>query len=329
MFRVKPKQSTKQSLTCPPILSRTPPWRRILLVGSIPSGAHRPSTVVDMSDDIVILGAAPRPTTDADLSSRLLTAVRDALPQGSNADALTVVATTDGDDIATLDVALTGVNIPNLTQDDVKDLLGSGELASSQPMVIRAATLRGEPLLVAGAKVAVSGQLSNLPGSWVETSDGRVGIQLTEPTDSGSPVTGSGAAEITKADLVTAATTVGQTMAAGLGVALSDLTIDLRQVSARQVQVNAGARVKKGFIGASAEVGATASIDQDMVVNISNLVVSSKNPVINTLLGVVRGKLDRFNNRTIAINQLLPAGVRLSALEFDVADSIKVKGTIG
>lgn len=282
-----------------------------------------------MSDDIVFLGAAPRPTTDAEVTGRLRAAVQQGLPAGSRADALQLTAELDGDDIATLAVDLTGVDVPTIKTDDVEGLLGSAELTSSTPMTVRNLTIAGNPLLVAGAKVTVTGQLANLPGAWVETTDGRLGLQLTEPTDASSPVTGAGAAQITKADLVTAANTVGQSLAAEVGVNLSDVTIDLRQLSPRQVQVNAGARIKKGFIGASAEVQATASIDANMVVSISGLQVSSKNPVINALLGVVKGKLDRFNNRTFAINDRLPAGVKLSSLEFTVDQAIAVRGTIG
>ncbi|WP_022910941.1 hypothetical protein [Aestuariimicrobium kwangyangense] len=283
-----------------------------------------------MSEDTLLLGPAPRPQTSEALTAALRSAVAALLPRGvQGVDRATIQATLEGSTISNLTVDLTGVEVPSVSDDLLDVRLPQVETRSSEPATISHATLSANPITVAGARVSLSGQVNDLPALWVETTQGQAGLQVLEPKDPARPVSGEGQASVAKAELQAAALRVGQQFAKQMGVTLDDLTLDLVQVSPQQIKFGADARVKKGFVGASAQVSGSATLDQAMNVTLSNIEVGSKNPIINALLGAMKGRVERYNGKTIRINERLPRGVRLTHAEFQVTDQVVVKGRIG
>ncbi|MGJ6981536.1 hypothetical protein ACSDQ9_13570 [Aestuariimicrobium soli] len=283
-----------------------------------------------MSDDTLLLGPAPRPQTSEALTTALRTAVAAILPRAvSGIDRATIAARLEGSTIAELVIDLTGVSVPTLS-DDLRGIsLIETQVRSTEPAVISLVTVSAAPLTVAGARVNLQGQVRDLPAAWVETTQGQAGLQFPEPDDAAHPVSGEGQASVDKGELQRAALTIGQTFAQEMGVTLDDLKLDFQAVSPTELKFFADARVKKGFIGASAVVHGNAALDSAMNVTLSNLQVGSKNPVINALLGAVKGRIDRYNGRTISVNDQLPAGVRLTSAEFEITDTVTIKGRIG
>jgi hypothetical protein len=283
-----------------------------------------------MSEDTLLLGPAPRPQTSEALTAALRSAVAGLLPQGvQGVDRATIQATLEGSTISNLTVDLSGVEVPTVGDDLLDVRLPRAETRSSEPTTISHATVSANPITVAGARVSLSGQVNDLPALWVETTQGQAGLQVLEPQDPARPVSGEGQASVAKSQLQTAALRVGQQYARQMGVTLDDLTLDLVQVSPQQITFGADARVKKGFVGASAQVSGSATLDQAMNVTLSNIQVGSKNPIINALLGAMKGRVERYNGKTIRINERLPQGVRLTHAEFQVTDQVVVKGRIG
>lgn len=283
-----------------------------------------------MSDDTLLLGPAPRPQTSEALTTALRTAVTGILPREvSGIDHATIAARLDGSTIAELIIDLTGVSVPTLSDDLLDISLISTETRSATPTTIAVTTVSAAPLTVAGARVTLQGQVRDLPAVWVETTQGQAGLQFPEPTDASKPVTGEGEASVDKGELQRAALTIGQGFARDMGVTLDDLKLDFQAVSPTALKFFADAKVKKGFIGASAVVNGNATLDDAMNVTLSNLQVGSKNPVINALLGALKGRIDRLNGRTIRINDKLPGGVKLTHAEFEITDKVTIKGRIG
>lgn len=283
-----------------------------------------------MSEDTLLLGPAPRPQSSEALTTALRTAVAAILPKDvAGIDRATIAAELEGSTIAHLTLDLTGVTVPTVSKDLLDISLIETETRSSEPTSIALTEISADPVTVAGARVRLSGRVRNLPALWVETTQGQAGLQFPEPDDASSPVSGEGEGSVDKGELQRAALTIGRGLAQEMGVTLDDLSLDLSSVSPRELKFFADARVKKGFIGASAIVSGNATLDDAMNITCSNLQVSSKNPVINALLGAVKGRIDRFNGRRISINDHLPAGVRLTHAEFEITDRVTIKGRIG
>lgn len=282
-----------------------------------------------MSEDILLLGPAPRPQTSEALTTALRTSI--AGLAGSWVKGLnraTIAARLEGAVIEELIIDLTGVEVPTLNEAKGVSLT-TAEVSSSEATRVDQATLKADALIVAGARVVIDGFVRNLPATWVETTQGTAGLAFPEPNDPANPVQGEGQASVSKAELQAAALRIGRDLAKSLGVTLEDLKLDITQVSPQQLAVAVDARVKKGFIGANAHVNASATLDDAMNVTISNLQAGSKNPVINSLLSAVKGRIERYNGKKIAINDRLPKGVRLTHAEFQIADRVIVKGRVG
>lgn len=282
-----------------------------------------------MSNDSLVLGQLPRPTDGQSLAEALRLAMAGLLPSSvTGVDAVGISVELDGDEIASLDLDLSGVALPEAS--NLKGVeLPEATVASTTGSLLRHVTVEAHPFMIGDAKVDVTGSAENVPAQWIETTDGRYGLQFPEPKDAERPVSGGGQVSISKADLQGLVQTVASELARAHGVDVQNVTFDVTQLSAQQASAHVEARIKKGFIAAPATVLAKATLDDQMTVTISDLQVGSKNPVVNAFLGAVKGQVERFNGRRIAINEVLPAGVKVTSAEFVINDQVTVRGTLG
>jgi hypothetical protein len=155
----------------------------------------------------------------------------------------------------------------------------------------------------------------------VEGSDGRVGVEPVEPT-ADTPVSGDARVAVDRKGLVATAHGMLAVALSGHGLTLSDLDIQVDSRGPRAAALRVSAKVRKGFLSATAQATASAEVDANMVLTIGDVTVSSGNPLVAALLTAVRPRIEAAANRRIDLAAALPPGVRLADVRLDVGQQI-------
>jgi hypothetical protein len=273
--------------------------------------------VTSTPPDLVPLGRAPRPSTGEDLAARLRATLAQHL---ENSDAVRVFAEVDGADVPQLQVDATGLVVGELPGSLTRSAV-SVDGRERTPGIIGAFRLDAHPATVAGVPVDVRAELANVPFAWVDGQDGSLAAELLEPT-ADAPVTGDLRVAAPRERLLEAVRSQVTALAAAQGVAVSRLDIRLVSEGPRAVSVVADAKLRKGLLSASARGRATATVDDALGLTLSDVEVSSGNPLVTALLSVARGRLDQVAGKRIDLAGQLPPGIRLSDVRLDVGEDV-------
>ncbi|MDF9876102.1 hypothetical protein [Cellulosimicrobium cellulans] len=276
--------------------------------------------------DVLPLGAAPRPTTAAELLARLRPVLLDALgPTVQGAERARLDTALDGADVARLDVDLTGVHVR--VGGTPSDATTSGPATSDvedvrarEDAVLRRLRVDAHPLVVEDVPVDVVAEAEGLRFRWVEDSAGGLGV---EPDDA-TPLTGHVRVAAPRDAIVATARRLVATELQNLGLTLASLDVELESAGPRSVTLRAFARVRKGILSASVRATATAEVDAQMVLAVRDLELSSRNPVVAALLVAARGELAKVEGRQVDLVSDLPPGVRLADVRVDVGETLAV-----
>jgi hypothetical protein len=269
------------------------------------------------SSQFLPLGLAPLPTTGTDLADRVRTAIVGLVPAADH-PALRIAAEVDGADIPVLTVDLTGLVLPEVPQPtssrepDVRDGL---------PGIVRQCEVDAHPVTVAGLPVDVRAQLQGVPVRWLTGTDGSLWWELVEPS-ADTPVTGDVRVAVPRERLLAEVRAQAARAAAAQGVTITQLDIDLVSRGPRVLAVAVRAKLRKGLLSATAQARATATVDDRLVLTLSDVDVSSGNPLVAALLAGARGRIDRVAARPIDLAGRLPRGVRLTDVRIDVGDDV-------
>lgn len=285
--------------------------------------SHHPTDRVDL----VPLGPAPRPTTGPDLAERLRAGIGAVLPGSvQGVDGMRLQATLDGPDVPALVADLTGL---------VVRLQGSGAGSATAPApvlhreagVLRSASLTAHPVTVSDVPVHVDAVVDGLRLSWLELADGSVGVQAHRPAQE-APLSGQARVAVDRDRLVDAVQQVAATTLAAQGFTLSSLDVRLTSHGPTSVAVEADAKVRKGMLSATARVGATADVSDDLVLTVRDVEVTSRNPLVAAALVAFRSKLEAVERRRVDIAAVLPPGVQVEDLRLDVGDEIVLTASL-
>ncbi|MBT0995428.1 hypothetical protein KIN34_14155 [Cellulomonas sp. DKR-3] len=271
--------------------------------------------------DILTLGAAPRPSSDAELSARLRDAlVASAGVEPASAERVQVTATSSGADVPSLAVDLTGVT---LSPREARAAQGTGGFAvvRRERGTIGSLRVDAHPVTVVGAGADVQVEATDVPFEWVEGAGGELGVVGVEP-DEAHAVHGSARVAIPVRDLEAAAERVAAQLAAANGLRLTRLDLRLTPAGANGIAVVAEAQVKKSLLSATVEAAMTATVDDALGVTVRDVRVTSRNPVVAALLGAVRSKVDRYDGRRVDLVAELPAGLRLTDVTVTVGQDV-------
>lgn len=271
--------------------------------------------------DLIPLGRAPRPTTGPDLAARLHTALADELAGSADATPVRVAAEVDGADVPRLEIDATGLVVSEPATRPGRRGAPVGEVLERTPGTIAVVLLEAHPATVVGVPVDVRAELADVPFAWVTGRDGSLAAELVEPA-ADAPVAGHVRVSVPRAELLEAVRTQVTAAAAAQGVTVTRLDVDLVSRGPRAVSVVADARLRKGMLSASAGARATATVDDRLVLSLSQVEVASGNPLVSALLSVVRGRLDEISRRRIDLAAQLPPGIRVSDVRLDVGDEI-------
>jgi hypothetical protein len=271
-------------------------------------------------DELLPLGRAPRPTTDADLAGRVHQAVRDEVGDRLTAlDRLRVTTALDGADVASLAVDLSGVTarVRTRTPGASRKAWRPDDRRPAEPGTVRALRVDAHPVVVEDVPVDVTAEAAGLRFAWVETGDDRLGVAAVEP-DGAHPVTGHVRVAVPQDAVVATARRVLTDELSARGLALASLDVDITSAGPRSVAVRAFARVRKGFLSASVHAVLAADVDDRSVLTVRELDVSSRNPAVAALLVAARRHVDELRGKAFDLTAGLPAGVRLGDLRLDV-----------
>jgi len=276
----------------------------------------------------VPFGPAPRPTSDAEIATR----VRELLvttgpPDVRGLDQVDITAHLDGADIASLVVDATGVAVGVDRSHPVR--LGSVEVAHREPAVVRTFELAAHPVFVADVPVDVDIAANNLHFAWATTSDDQLVIEI-RPASDDEPVVGSAKISAPRKDIESAARTALGDALRAKGLKLTALDIELENRGPRALSLRASAKVQKSVMRAAVTATATASIDDALVLSISDTRLVGSNPLVDGLLAPFRSRIAAQGERTVDLAALLPPGVSVSDVSVVAgAESVVVSVTLG
>jgi hypothetical protein len=273
------------------------------------------------------LGTTPRPTTGPDLAARLREALRVSAGGGvQGIDRARIDAVLEGAGVKSVDIDLTGVVVGT-------DHSAAGA-APSKPAVRRRDEARlhrlrldAHPLMAVDLPVDVTAEVEGLRFAWIEGTDDRLGAELLEPSHS-DPLGGHARVAVDKAGVAGTAQGLLAATLSSQGVQLVSFDLDVRQQGPRGASLSIDAKVRKGFLSASATATASASIDEHMVLTIGDIRISSGNPIINALLATVRGRIEAAAQQRIDLAATLPPGVRLADVRLDVGQQIVISARL-
>lgn len=282
------------------------------------------------------LGPAPRPTTGADLLTRMRSAALDDAPERLRLQVEAAfshaTAEVDGPDVS-LDLDATGLSFDGLFAEGS----GAGDLVPTRDAdvretdrgVLRSLTVRAHPVRVEGVPVDVGITLEGVAIRWVEVvADATVGIDVAEQ-DAANPVRGHVRIEAPLAETVDAVRRVAESALAEQGVTLADLDVRLESESPRTVRAEGTARIKKGFLGAPATATATLRVDEALRVHVEDLRITSSNVIVAGLLAAVRGRIATATEQPIDLAAQLPPGVRVTDVALTAGERIGVEARLG
>lgn len=281
----------------------------------------------DGPSDFLVLGAAPRPSTAAQLDEMLTSVLqliaRESVGSISGMEKVTVHSALDGADVSTLTLDLTGLTIGVATTEPPTSTYETfGEVQSSEEAMVRDFRVRANPLVFQGVEFVIDGTVEALKFQWAVDENSRLGV--------GPSAEGTGRlriqlhAETNQDALVAAATELLEAQLVDSGVTVSDLDVELTSTGPRAATVVASAKVRKGILGASATFKAQASIDDQMVLRVTEPQLSSRNPIVAGLLLVTRDRINDAVASPIDLNASLPAGLRLTDVTLDLGERIRV-----
>ena len=292
------------------------------------------------------LGPGPRPTTGAELVSRMRSAAAAAVGRSALAgveidglDRASIAAELDGNDIESLELDLTGLTItmpehaaPDGTHPDASsgpDSLDSPE-TSRTAAILRSAVITAHPALIADAPISVDLTVNNLPVHWAERADGSLELDVVSDTAELDRTTGAATVSMQQADLAPLVTQFVNLALADVGASVSGLEIALSRAGEDVADLDATARAKYGVMGDKVRFRATASIVGGDRIRLSDLDLSSSNLLAGALLGLAKGELEKFEGREFALTEFVPAELRPIDAHLDVTtDTVIIRASVG
>jgi hypothetical protein len=278
--------------------------------------------------EYVPLGPAPRPTTGDDLAARVRRLLTDVAGPGvSGLDRARIAADLDGADVASFELDLTGVAFgASQRKPDVS--WTAPPTAHREEATARVVRVDAHPLTAVDLPVDVTAEAEGLRFVWVEGTDGTAGVEPVEPDDA-HPVAGHARVAVDRRGLVATLHGILAVALSSQGVTLIGLDVQIQSHGPRSASVRVDAKVRKSFLSATAQANASASVGDDMVLTVGDVHLTSGNPFVAAMLGVVRGRVEAMANRRIDLQAALPPGVRLTDVRLDAGEQLVLSARLG
>lgn len=281
------------------------------------------------SQQVLVLGEAGRidPSAQLQATAERVLAAADLRPARA-----VEVAPLDGADLPSVTIDLTGCAVDDIEsikgfEADGVDVTEHFDSMHANAGLLWSLDVRAEPITLFGADVSMKLELQQVPIVWMEDVEGRLGVTVDEDRrDSG--MAGSAVVSVGQNEAVDALQKVADALLASENAPFKVEVQQLRltQIDARSVRAEAIAKVSKGFLGARATADATLSIDRDLVLHVSDIALSSRNPVILAGLKVLQSKLEID---PIELADFEIAGARLQDVTITADERLTIRALLG
>jgi len=271
---------------------------------------------------MIPLGPGPIPLTSAELRDRLADGLRRTLAPQSAAGFPVDADLVSAQAVAFFRVDITGVDISR-----AHDVTPRG-ITQTDAATLESLTVTGLPAMVRGLPVTLTADAANVPFTWV-----RVGDDLwVNPEDGGDqtlPASAHIVASVEAGQLEQFLRAEIEQRVTERGFKLKGFTMDVVAEGPRGVSVRAEATVGKSILSAKVTVTGRAVIDESMTLVLSDIELSSGNPVVSAVIGQVSSRLAPWNDRRIDLASYTFAGARLQHVAVSVDSSVRVAASFG
>ncbi|WP_114560923.1 hypothetical protein [Desertihabitans aurantiacus] len=192
--------------------------------------------------------------------------------------------------------------------------------ARRTPASVRRAVLQARPVHVRGVPVEIEADASDLPFSWVE-GDGRCGVEVAEPAP-GWRLRGTARASVPTQELVAAVRAAAEEELGRQGVRLTRFELELSGSGRRALRARVRAAVRKGILSGSVTASGTASVDDDLVLHLHDVRLTSRNLLLAVALLVLRGRIRAAVGRPVPLAEHLPPWVHVTDLQVGAGSTL-------
>jgi hypothetical protein len=272
---------------------------------------------------VIPLGAGPVPTSADELGARLGAGLGRVLAPASGA-AVPVAAEPGAD--GTVDgvwVDVTGVDASGARD------IEPGPIVSTAPGTVRSLTIAGSPAILRGLPVTIAAEGEHVPIAWNTAGDGSLWLAVEDASGRGAPASARVDVSAAVADLERLVADEVSARIGGMGLTLKNVAVAVAAVGTRGLDIRSDVTVGKSFLSAKVTLTARAVVDDAMVLTISDVDLTSGNPLVSALVGRADAMLAPWNGRRIDLARYSFAGARLQDVQVGVNGSIRVTGRFG
>ena len=272
---------------------------------------------------MIPLGPGPVPRTSSELDERLAAGLGRMLT-AAHARLVTVESRVGADAaVEHVRIDVTGVDASAARDID------PGAVTSSVAAIVGALSVVGSPAVVRGLPVQLTAEAQNVPVTWNESADGPLWLSVEDSADAARPASARVDASTGVEDIERLVSNELGARLGGMGLALKGLSVDVQAVGARGLDLRSDATVGKSFLSAKVTVTARATVDDALTLTISNVDLTSGNPIVSALVSRADAMLAPWNGRRIDLTRYSFAGARLRDVEVSADDRIRVHAAFG
>ena len=277
---------------------------------------------------MIPLGAGPVPADTNDFTERFASGLRRIFAGGRESPLRVDGKLQPPASVQRLDVTLTGVEVSSGRSDP------PAAFTSSDPGLLVALTITAAPVLVRNLPVTLAAAAENVPVSWKRAADDALWLVFEKYTQGAEPASArlDASAEVVGIERLLAAEVEARVRYAGF--VLKSFSMDVRSQGVRAegvrgLSASADVTVGKSFLSATVTVAGKATINDALILTISEVGLSSANPIVGALVGPVNAKLRPWNGRTIDLTRYTFAGAHLRSVVVTLDSAIRVNARFG
>ncbi|HIZ34894.1 MAG TPA: hypothetical protein H9815_03880 [Candidatus Ruania gallistercoris] len=265
------------------------------------------------------------PTSDAELTTRLTEGLVQLLRPHVATHVRVSVAGATAEHVEAVRIDLSGAE----TDPVAAQVPGPG----GTPVTVDRVDLQADPLTVRGVRLRMHGELHRVPAAWSRDDAGLLWL-VPQDQDRSSGAAGGTEGEVTLAaqvaDLEAGLLEIGRPLLAERGFTLTAVQLGVQATGSNQAEVHVQAQVRRGILRATVEGRGRAAVDEALVLTLSNLQVSSANPLVSVGLAVLSRHLHAWEGRRIELGGHLVGGVRLTQVAVRTSgDEVAVHAQVG
>jgi hypothetical protein len=279
---------------------------------------------------MIPLGHQALPTTTTELGEAIEAGVRRVLRADTAAPLAVHVLTLPDENAVSGVLQAVHVDLSGVEVSGARDITPR-TFTSWTPLLVQNLSVTGSPALVRALPVTLRVEASGLPLKQAIAEDGETWViaDTDEVPVDGKPAEADLVASVTVDDIEQVSRQELERIVTARGFNLKKYALAIHPTGSRGISVEVDATVGKSLLSAKVSVTATIRIDDDLTLRISDVALTSGNPIVAALVTPVAARLTPYNGRSVALGDYSFAGARLTSLDLDAGSSIRVNAAFG